>query len=184
MALAFNILVPRGRKWWLVLLLGNLNVLASRDVLILPSPESYRLEGPKDLRIVPSTGHIVEPVFDRRWYPPEHSYLEFWRWSDGPSSLVLRNPQPFSLRADLTFSLHATAVRPVTVRDGGRVLWSGKVPPGKGTKIEARGLLLPPGDTLLVFDTPAPPGFKDGPARGPPVFNLRNLVIILLGRAD
>jgi hypothetical protein len=33
MTLAFNILVPRGRKWWLVLLLGNLTVLASYDAL-------------------------------------------------------------------------------------------------------------------------------------------------------
>jgi hypothetical protein len=184
MTLAFNVLVPRGRRWWLVLVLGNLNVLASRDVLMLPSPESYRLEGPKALRIVPSTGHIVEPVFDRRWYPPEHSYLEYWRWSDGPSTLVLRNPQSFALRADLTFSLHSIAIRPMAVREGGRVLWSGLALPRKGTKVEVRDLRLAPGDTVLAFDTPEPPGFNDGPVRGPPVFNLRNLRIVLLGRAD
>ena len=134
--------------------------------------------------MVPATGHVVEPVFDRRWYPPEHSHFEYWRWSDGPSSLALRNPHAFALRADLTFILRSTADRPLTVRAGGRVLWSGVASPRKATKVEARGLLLPPGDMVLNFDTPEPPGFTNGPVRGPPVFNLRNLDIVLVGRAQ
>jgi hypothetical protein len=184
MALAFNILVPRGRRWWLVLLLGNLNVLASRDVLILPSRESYRIEGPRALRIVAATGHVVEPVFDRRWYPPEHSYLEFWRWSDGPSTMALRNPQPFSLNTNLSFTLRALSDRRITVLEGRRVLWDGVVHRGAGTQVELPGLRLYPGDTVLTFATPQPPGFVDGDVRGLPVFNIRNLDIVLLGKAD
>jgi hypothetical protein len=134
--------------------------------------------------MVRSTGEIVEPIFDRRWYPPEHSYFEFWRWSDGPSSLAVRNPQPFALSADVSFSLHTIVDRPMAVRAGGRILWEGIARHGPGTKIELRGLRLDPGDTILAFDTQAPAGIADGDVRGPPVFNLRNLDIIILGRPE
>ena len=40
MTLAFNILVPRGWKWWGVLLLGNLSVFATYDTLRAPARES------------------------------------------------------------------------------------------------------------------------------------------------
>ncbi len=38
MTLAFNILVPHGRRWWLVLLLGNLTVLAAPSHLLASAP--------------------------------------------------------------------------------------------------------------------------------------------------
>jgi len=183
MTLAFNVLVPRGRGWWVVLFLGNLNVLAARDVLVLANRESYRLEGPGDLCMVASTGYRVEPIFDRRWYPPGHSFLEFWRWSDGPSTMAVRNPQPFALDADLSFRLRVRSVRTITVLAGKRLLWSGVVQPGApGTTVRLPGLHLDPGDTVLSFSTPPPPGFTDGGPLGPVVFSVRSLVITLRGR--
>jgi hypothetical protein len=184
MTLAFNILVPRGRGWWWVLLLGNLNVLASPDVLRLPSRESYRLVGPRDLRMVAATGHLVEPVFDERWYPPENSSFEFWRWSDGPSSFSIRNPQGFALVADITFELRSNDDRPISILQGGRTLWQGWLRNHARAKIELRGIRLEPGDTVWSFETPMPAGPPRGKVRGQPVFNLRNLTINLLGRAD
>jgi hypothetical protein len=185
MTLAFNILVPRGRRWWAVLLLGNLNLLASREVLILANQESYRLEGPGDLCMVEANGYRVGPVFDRRWYPPGHSLLEYWRWSDGPSSMAIRNPQPFALDADLSFRLRVRSARTITVLEGKRALWSGRVEPGgPGTEVDLPGLRLDPGDTLLTFSTPPPPGFMDGKTLGPVVFSVRSLVITLRGKLD
>lgn len=45
MTLAFNVLVPRGLRWWPILLLGNLSALSAVDQLRPPGIESYRLEG-------------------------------------------------------------------------------------------------------------------------------------------
>jgi hypothetical protein len=182
MTLAFNIFVPRTRGWWFVLLLGNLNVLASPDVLRLPSRESYRLEGPGDLRMS-ATGHIVEPVFDERWYPPEHSSFEYWRWSDGPSTMSIRNPQDFTLTADITFSLRSTTNRSVTISQDGKILWQGFLHDRIRAAVELRGIQLAPGNTVWSFDTPMPSGPRQGVIRGPPVFNLRNLDIHITGRA-
>ena len=71
MMLAFNILVPRGRKWWIVLILGNLTMLSSPDFLKPPGRESFTVEGPRDLRIVPDSGKIVEAIYDTSWYAPK-----------------------------------------------------------------------------------------------------------------
>jgi hypothetical protein len=182
MTLAFNILVPRGRRWWFVLILGNLNVLASPDVLRLPSRESYRLEGPRELRMVISNGNVVKPVFDDRWYPPENSSFEFWRWSDGPSTMVLHNPQDFGLIADITFSVRANDVRSLSISQAGRLLWEGLLQHRERVKVELRGIRLEPGDTVWRFDTPRKGGPGHGKVRGPPLFNVRNLEIHVLRR--
>ncbi|HVS54420.1 MAG TPA: hypothetical protein VHD62_18835, partial [Opitutaceae bacterium] len=88
--LAFNVLVPRGRAWWVVLVLGNLGVLASSDMLTPPGRESFSVEGPRALRTVEGTTRTVEAVFGDDWYPPEKSRFEFWRWSRRDAALVLR----------------------------------------------------------------------------------------------
>ena len=184
MTLAFNLLVPKGGSWWLVLLFGNLNVLATPDVLRLPSPQSYRVVGPGDLRMVAATGQVVEPVFDERWYPPEHSSFEFWRWSDGPSTLSLRNPQRFALMVDIRFSLRANDVRSISITQDGRVLWQGLLHNHVRAPVELRGIRLEPGDTVWEFATPRPGGPGHGVVRGPPLFNVRNMEIDVLSRAD
>jgi hypothetical protein len=57
MQLAFNIAVPRGGRGWLVLLLlGNLTLFSTPDLLKPPGRESYRVEGPRALRMVEGTG--------------------------------------------------------------------------------------------------------------------------------
>ena len=51
MTLAFNILVPRARRWWAVLVLGNLTVIYSSDTLKPPGSISFAAEGPRALLI-------------------------------------------------------------------------------------------------------------------------------------
>jgi hypothetical protein len=63
MTLAFNITVPR-RRWWPVLLLvGNLGVLASADIFKPPGRESFVVEGANSLRINPKDGSKVEAIY-------------------------------------------------------------------------------------------------------------------------
>jgi hypothetical protein len=104
MTLAFNILVPRGRAWWVLLLVGNLTVFFSSETLKPPGRESFRLEGPRELRMVEATGRALEAVFsEQEWYLPERSRFDYWRWSRGPADVVLRNPHPFTVQADIAF---------------------------------------------------------------------------------
>jgi len=186
MTLAFNILVPRGRSWWLLLLLGNLTVFFSSDTLKPPGRESFRLEGPRALRMVEASGRTVEAVFsEQEWYLPERSRFDYWRWSRGAAEVVLRNPHPFPIQADINFDLKSSDDRNVIVRAAGadgNVLWKGEtVRTLRGVALN--GVRLPPGDTVWRFDTDKPAQF---PSNGDPrkvTFSLRNLEIRVVGKA-
>ncbi|HTB80493.1 MAG TPA: hypothetical protein VK717_06370 [Opitutaceae bacterium] len=155
MTLAFNVLVPRGRQWWLVLLLGNLTVAAAPDILMAPAPEGWRVEGPRALRTTGLSEKSMEAVFDAQWFSPEHSHFTYWRWSRGPAVITVRNPHPFSLVADLRFGLNSLDGRRIIVCAGDRILWEGEI--GRASRdVIIRDLRLPPGDTLLSFKTGQP----------------------------
>jgi len=186
MTLAFNILVPRGRAWWVLLLLGNLTVFFSSETLKPPGRESFRLEGPRALRMVEETGRTVEAVFsEQTWFLPERSRFDYWRWSRGAAEVVFRNPHPFPIQANITFDLKSSDERAVMVRaaDAAKtVLWQG------GTvqtlrNVVLKGVRLPPGETVWKFETDKPAQF---PSNGDPrkvAFSLRNLEIRVLGKA-
>lgn len=190
MTLAFNILVPRGRAWWVLLVLGNLTVFFSSETLKPPGRESFRVEGPRALRMVESTGRTVEAIFDEReWYAPERSRFDYWRWSRGPAAVRLRNPHPFPLVVDIAFDLKSNDERKVIVRavpkgaadPKGAVLWSGEtVHTLRGVVVS--GVRLAPGDTLWKFDTDKAAQF---PSNGDPrkvTFSLRNMQIRVVAK--
>ena len=179
MTLAFNVLVPRGRSWWIVLLLGNLTVLASPETLNLPGRESYVVKGPRELRIIPGSERIVEAVFDSNWFFPERSRLAFWRWSQGSAGLLLRNPHPFPIRADFAFGLHSDDRRSVRLLQDGRMIWEGSLAPHRVLSVEIANVRLAPGDTAWRFET-GPPARSDNPDDPRLLgFSLRNLTLKL-----
>ncbi len=184
MTLAFNILVPRARGWWFVLLLGNLTVFFSSDTLKPPGRESFVLAGPRALRIAEPSGKTVEAVFsEQAWYLPERSRFDYWRWSRGPAELVLRNPHPFAVVANVAFDLKSNDERLVVVKQGERVLWAG------GTVHTLRGVTLPgmrlePGDTVWKIETDKAPAFPSNGDQRKVAFSLRNLELRIVRRAD
>ncbi len=183
MTLAFNILVPRGRAWWIALLLGNLSVLVSPDALPLPGRESCIVEGPRSLRIIADTGRTVEAVFDERWYPPEKSWLEYWRWNRGEATVSFRNPHSFAVTADISFGLRAADNRGAEIWEGGRSLWRGALERGTLHPVTVRGVRLEPGETLWRFATDRPsyvPGNGDTRQLG---YSVRDLKVDLTGPA-
>lgn len=180
MAVAFNLLVPRGRAWWIVLLLGNLSVPVSLYVLRPPGRESYVLKGPRALCEGPAGKGSFTADFDAAWYPPEKSYFEFWRWCRGDGAIVLRNPQPYAVSADVSFGLRATDRRDVEVRAGASVIWRGELAPETTTTVTLRGVRFSPGDTRWRFDTHVPPVRDHGRTL---TFSVRNLAVDLRSRS-
>jgi hypothetical protein len=167
-----------------VLFLGNLTVFVLPQALNPPGRESYVVEGPRSLRMVRGTGHIVEAVFDSNWEAPEKSWLEYYRWSHGSAGLILQNPQAFSLKSDVTFVLRSNDRRSVRLIGAGRVLWEGSLEPRKPRRVEVPNVVLPPGETPWQFETA--PGVKSENPGDPRIlgFSIRNLTITLVGKAE
>ena len=184
MLLAFNIGVPRGRKWWAVLVLGNLTLLATPDYLFRwrPGRESDPVAGPAALRIVPGTGRRVEVAFSGDWYSAERSFWENWRWARGSAGVTIRNPQPFAVAAELRFGLRGVDERPMRLVTDGQIAWAGMV----STTLQKVRLqaILPPGDQIWRFVTTAPPVARGSGDTRSLAFSLRDFEVNLLRRVE
>jgi hypothetical protein len=184
MTLAFNIAVPRGARWWAVLLLGNASVLLVPDVMTPPLREVYRVSGPYALRIVERTGEALELRFDENWFGPEQSLFETWRWNRGNASIMVHNLQPFALVADVSFVLRTRESRHVAVTQAGRTLWEGQLAADSAVPVNLHGVRLPAGETLWRFETDragAPPNDRD---LRPIAFSVRDLVVRVREKAE
>ncbi len=152
MTLAFNVLVPRGKWWPLLLVVGNLGVLASADIYKPPGKESYVVEGASELRINPKDHNVVVAIYDpRMWWAPERSRWDYWRWGLGDGTVTIRNPQPFTIVSKVRFGLRAADERTAFVEMAGRVLWQGPLKPSEVRSVSLGEIELPPGDTVLLF---------------------------------
>lgn len=154
MQLAFNVLVPRGRAWLIVLLLGNLTLCNVADTFDRPSGDGYRINGPAALVIGPE--NIAASVeFDEAWYPIEGDRDDTWRWSRGDGTIAIFNPQPFAVEARVAFAFRGMAENAVRIERGGRELWRGvvdRVP----RPVELPLMTLTPGKTVIEFKTNQP----------------------------
>lgn len=183
MTLAFNILVPR-RGWWpLLLVIGNLGVVASADIFKPPGRESFVVEGPNELKVNPRDGSAVEAVYGPlNWWHPEKSRWEFWRWSLGEATVAIRNPQPFTMTAHVRFRLRSVDEREAIVMMGSTVMWKGLLQAGEVRKVTLGGIVLPPGDTVLLFKSDRPAAYPGNNDPRRLSFSLRGFEIDLENR--
>ncbi len=172
MVLAFNAVLPRGRWWWAVLLLGNLTILTAPDELGPLGRESYRVEGPAAVWKTPAN-QSLEVTFGPEWYQGERSSFEYWRWSRGSAGIVITNPQPVPVEIELDFDLRAFDTRTVRVFQGAALRWQGQVS-RESAQVRLPAIRLEPGGNPWRFEVTGPPS---GDAVRPVTFNLRNLVI-------
>lgn len=181
MQLAFNVLVPSGRLWRVVLVLGNLTLLAAPMALQAPPGEGYLLKGPNAL-LFSETGHSVSVELGSGWYAPESGGGNTWTWTAGSAELLVRNPHPAPLVIRLRFGLVATGPRTVRVAVNGQELWHTIVSDKDTVNASFSALVLPPGDNKIVFLSDEPP-LKVG-ASDPRVlaFSVQNLRLDLLRR--
>jgi len=187
MTLAFNILVPRGRWWPLLLIAGNIGVLGSPFLLKVPDRESqcYVLEGPMELRRNLSEGTRVEVTYGfRNWWTPERDGPDYWRWTRGNCTVVIHNPQPFAIRADIIFGLALSGddQRSAIVKIGGKAAWSGRLKHAAENWATMRGVELLPGDTFLLFQSDRPPVMAGGGDNRQVTYAVRDLRIVLKER--
>jgi hypothetical protein len=183
MTLAFNILVPRGRWWHVLLLLGNLGIFGAADLLKPPGRESFVVVGPKELMVNPKDASAVEAVYGpHNWWAPEKSRWDFFRWSMGDSSIAIHNPQPFAILADVKFNLRAVDARGATVIMGGKVVWQALLKPAEVKKAAIPNIVLPPGDTVLLFKSDRPAAYPGDSDPRRLTFSVRNFEIDLKGK--
>jgi hypothetical protein len=182
LTLAFNVVVPRGLRWWPVLLLGNLSAIGTLLELKPVGRESFLLEGPRAVWRSPA-GRAIDVAFASDWYPVERSRFEYWRWSRGSAGLVISNPQTWPVEVALDFDLRANDERTVRVLQGGKLRWEGRVG-REGTKVHLPQIELEPEDNHWRFETDRPPTPPNHDQLRPVGFSLRNLVIRAVRKID
>ncbi len=150
LTLAFNVLVPRGRRWLPLLLVGNLSVMTGLAELS-PPDQYYRLHG----RHADIAALRVEM---RGWHQGESKAGRCWRWSASESSLVLTNRGTTPLAVHFSGWGRAVDARRITAAFDGREVWQGALAP-RVTPVDLGSVLIQPGEHVLAF-TSERPGVK------------------------
>lgn len=145
MTLAFNILVPRGRKWLAILIAGNLTVVAAYREFSPPAHEFYVLSGEREVL------GAVRVEAGKDWYGPESTRSERWRWSEGRSTLRIRNQAAGPLKVTVRGRAAALDERTVRILHGEELVWSGEV--SRKPANFAFGIVVPENGAELRFES-------------------------------
>ncbi|HET7537828.1 MAG TPA: hypothetical protein VFJ90_15320, partial [Candidatus Didemnitutus sp.] len=173
MQLAFNVLVPAGRGRRVVLLLGNLTLLASPAALQAPLGEGYILKG-RDELMYAMQGRQVEVDYGDNWFSAERYGSDFWCWASGNASVTISNPHAKPLVVRVRFGLTVNEHRNLRLLVNGAELWNTAVAGTDMVSVSLNAVTLAPGDNKLEFvtDTPAT---KVGADPRPLAFRVLNL---------
>ncbi|MEZ5414521.1 MAG: hypothetical protein R3F03_09435 [Opitutaceae bacterium] len=152
MQLAFNALVPMSRRWWPVLVLGNLTLLSAPAALQPPPGNGYELKGADNLVRSAESGRL-RITFSPEWHETERYRDRYWRWSRGPAEITITNSQAFPLEAELDFIVSSLQERELTlVGPQDEELWRGQIRDAV-TRVNLPLIRLEPGKTVLKFQT-------------------------------
>jgi hypothetical protein len=163
LTLAFNVLAPRTWRGTVLLLAGNLTILSASSIMAGPSDEQTTFVEGISCRYVSG------------WHGPEHLGTRTWRWASGPAVMSFNNPASRTFRAELIFDVISTTDRVVEVSSGG-LTQSISLQPFRRAHARFWPFLLPPGITLVAFDSTGPPSVV---AARPLTFSVQNLRLAL-----
>ena len=164
--LAFNLLLAArpNRRWLLWFLLGNCFVPYGIYKFV-----SFGLETPHPAEFAVAAslppGVSVDANFAAGWTAPEWDSRRAWRWADGQrATILLANGGRQALEVELACSALSNTVRDLRVSVRGAAVWEGPLGPQPGTPLHTRKFTLPPGVTVVAFETPQPvsPAGADG----------------------
>ncbi len=124
---------------------------------------------------------FVEVLMDRDWHPVEHGRGRTWYWAKEHPQIRVDNPQKGPVAVRLSFAVHSTRERHLSLLADERPIWEGTV----GTasqQIDGVRLDLPPGTSSLRFVSPEPPEQPSGDSRSL-LFQLESFTVELPGPA-
>jgi len=106
------------------------------------------------------------------------------RWAvDSTAKLILKNPQPHTLRVSLSTRLRALGKRECTVRVGGEPLETLTVY-AEPRMWQKNDFVLPPGETIVEFSTPQGADLIGGRTKKRVTFAVDGFDIRVLGRVE
>lgn len=155
MQLAFNILVPMGRWWRLVLLAGNLTLVAAFFELQPPAIEGYVMGGNSSL-FSTAAGRAMTMQYTTGWYSPEGFRNFFWCWARGNAEHKIFNPHSFVVKGRLRFSTFAAGHRTLHLKLNGEEIWQTTMGDNQLITASLSALRLLPGENLLEWQTDLP----------------------------
>ncbi len=157
MLLGFNLLVPRGKRWLALLVVGNLTMWFGPTSIEPKLGELHSITIVNRQALNP-TGELgeVTVAFPRPWHRAESDGDDHWRWSEDDAEILLTNPYAVPLRIEVRGQWSAHTERMAYLKQGDEILWQEKL--GK-PRADWRvvGVILPPGRSALRVesDTPA-----------------------------
>ena len=188
--LAFNlILAMRRRRAWLVwFLLGNCFVPYGVYIFTLQHTTLgaflFTVKGPEPVtgyKVVSArpTDPRVSARFDQGWAVGEWNRSHSWHWGIAQrATLTLSNPTSQTVRAGLAFVLSSITVRDLKIRVRGTEIWATGALQAKQS-VETPSFPIPPGTTVVDFETTAPPLQPNATETRPLTFMLRDVEIRL-----
>ena len=168
LCLAFNLVAVRARAAGLILALGNLSVLSGVLVFWAVPQQAREVSAGRT-----SSGSYVVHA-DARWHPVEHVGKQTWVWAATEGGLRLELSSAVEGPRRVRLALRGMTPRPVEIRQGDRVLWSGEA----GAQVS--WIVLPAGQVAagrveLELRSPAPAVVEgpDGRALGFAVYGVK-----------
>jgi len=165
MQLAFNVLVPRTRRWLPILILGNLSLFTEIPVIL---DRTKHVRSIARVEQVLQTQRQTDGLFKKRsievdfssgWYGIERSATSEWTWSSGPSEVILHNNSRCPEAVSLAFLIHSLEERDLRlIGADGKVLWHTDSLKEK-TRVTVDDVVLEPGHTTFRFETTQEPSF-------------------------
>jgi len=165
MQLAFNVLVPRTRRWLPILILGNLSLFTEIPVIRDRTKHARSIARVEQvLQTQRQTNGLskkrsIEVDFSSGWYGIERSATSEWTWSSGPSEVILHNNSRCPEAVSLAFLVHSLEERDLKlIGADGKVLWHTDSLKEK-TRVTVADVVLEPGNTVFRFETTQEPSF-------------------------
>lgn len=169
LTLAFFVSSARERAAWAWLVVGSLSLPAGGLALARVSHEPHELAAGRTA----AASHVVHT--DAAFHPAERGGGRVWAWARESGTITIDSWPRQGRTATVIFQMRALAPRPVIVRVGERVAWSGEIGPTL-TIVRVPEMVLREGRAVLRVETPAAPvreGAETGRALSFAIYDVR-----------
>ncbi len=159
----FNLLLPRGRKWWALLLLGNLTMFFGPTSLEPRTREIHTVLITNRSQLGDETPRReVSVSFPRPWHRAESDGNRQWRWSERDAAIVVENPYSHPVVVEIRGQWAAHTERLAQLKQADRVLWQENLT-RESSDWRVTGVVLQPGENELWITSDQEPA-RSNPA--------------------